>query len=342
MSIVLGSQLLPTLTKIAEKFSSFVGWIANFIKENPNLSSAIIITTAVLGALVFGLGTLAFTVGSVINGISVLQVGFLKMAGSMGWSTTSFGAFTASVWASTVAMLASPLFWIPVAIIAVGVAIWQLIKHWDAIKEAVTGAFVKMYNSVAEFYNKYKGIITVLAIPLLPFILAIKGVILVFKGIYYAIKWVVDLVMPYLTQFANFCGDTFGIIKAFWSEYFGDFANDVSIAFQPIVDALMWVENKARAIFKLMGIELPNMDLIAEKSAGASSSALQSADYFTGNENYSYSPATATSLPAKEAVNVNVKSDVGGVLRIAFDKQGNPQVKESKSNGNLGFQVGGM
>jgi TP901 family phage tail tape measure protein len=351
-SITIGEQLLPMVSGVTRKLAGFMGMISNFIKENPNLSHAIIVTTAVLGVLLTGLGTFGFIAGSIVSGFTALSAGFVALAGALGFSTVSFSAFTASVWASTVAILANPITWIVVGVVALGVAIYKLIKNWDAVKEAVTNAFISAYNSVAEFYNKYRGIIAVLALPLLPFILAVKGVIWLWKQVYKGIKWVIDKISPWLSKFGDDFGVVFGEMKAFWNEYFGTFGDDVMIAFQPVLDALGWIEEKARTLFKMLGIDLPEMELMVKEKIEP---VLQSADYFNGAQDFNQISMTPVlgdanaeksimqnEIPVKQATTVNVKSDVGGTLKIEIDNKGNAKVKESKPNGNLGYQVGGV
>lgn len=61
---------------------------------------------------------------------------------------TAFLVAAKGAWALTVALAANPITWIIAAVIALGVAIYMLVKHWDAVK-AATQRFWTWFTALA-------------------------------------------------------------------------------------------------------------------------------------------------------------------------------------------------
>lgn len=116
------------------------------------------------------------------SGFSVLKNGVTLMA-------RSFMAAIPSVLSFGAALLANPITWIVLGIIAVGVAIYEMIKHWDAVKKA--------------FISAWGWIKSHLLIILSPIGLIIKGIKLLYThwdSIKKAIQHVYDVVVGKLLK----------------------------------------------------------------------------------------------------------------------------------------------
>jgi len=285
----------------------------------------------VLGMMLTSLGAIGLVTGTVMSGIGALTSGFLAVTGALGLSTVSFTAFTASVWASTVALLANPITWIVLAVVAVGVAIYKLVKYWDEVK----AFFVNLYNTIVTFYNKYRGIITVMATMLWPIILPIKAIIFGFKMLWEVLK----VVGGWLEWLGGKFGEFFGWLGNFWGEYFSTFGSDVMTVFGKLIEGIEWVEDKARKLFSMLGIDLPAMELISKIKA-PENMRTQSMDYFDAGPQGQSKPSTDSTASTSKSVDLNLKNDVGGTLKIEVDvKNGKAKQTSNKPNGNLGFQL---
>lgn len=91
-----------------------------------------------------GIKTFAKFIGSgFVKSLSLLKAGFLKMIPAI-WS-----AITAT-WSFTVALLANPITWIVIGVIALIAAIVLLIKNWDKVKEVFGKAWQWFTTTVIE------------------------------------------------------------------------------------------------------------------------------------------------------------------------------------------------
>lgn len=69
--------------------------------------------------------------GVVNLGSSMLSMASTAISGLVGALST----VVTSVWGFTTALLANPITWVVVGVVALGVALYQLAKHWDTVKE---------------------------------------------------------------------------------------------------------------------------------------------------------------------------------------------------------------
>lgn len=154
VAVVLGEQMLPAVNRIAGPIVNLADAVANWSDKHKTASG--ILTAAVAGVaalnLVVGAGRLAYagTVGPVMKLYNAYM--FLKKSAIVAqvWTAASTflgGAMTAvragmiagaqGVWTFTAALLANPVTWIVVAIVAaVGLlafGVYELIKHWDKV-----------------------------------------------------------------------------------------------------------------------------------------------------------------------------------------------------------------
>jgi hypothetical protein len=110
---VLGDALLPAVTSLTEKFSELAKWIG----EN----------STVVGILVGIIGGLAVA-------IIAINIG-------MGIYATVTGFAATATWAWTAALLANPITWIVILIVALVVAIILLWKNCEGFRDAVTAVW---------------------------------------------------------------------------------------------------------------------------------------------------------------------------------------------------------
>ena len=69
----------------------------------------------------------------------------------------ALAAFAAGVWATTIALLANPLTWIVLGIVALIAALVLAVKHWDKIKAVAVGAIDAVRGAVQWAWNWIKG-----------------------------------------------------------------------------------------------------------------------------------------------------------------------------------------
>ncbi|MDR2697251.1 MAG: phage tail tape measure protein, partial [Holophagales bacterium] len=158
MAVTIGQTVMPVVKQLVEKVSNIVGAITNWIKEHPKLATGLTIAAGVLGILL----TMA---GGVITGLAMLSL--------------AFGTATGGVWAFTAALLANPITWIAIAIVAAAaliIAYWEPISNffsdlWERFKAggaavdvllmvmapmiAIPLRIVKYWDKIKEFFSGF-------------------------------------------------------------------------------------------------------------------------------------------------------------------------------------------
>lgn len=153
----IGNTLLPTINDLMGKGEQLLTKIGSWIEDNQELVRVIMLIVLGIGGFLAVAGTLIAVVGGVglivtkaIAAFKLLKAGFLLAKGALLPLITS-------VWSFTAALLANPITWIVigiVALIAAFVLLWNKcegfrnfwIELWNGIKSAV-GAVVEWFSS---------------------------------------------------------------------------------------------------------------------------------------------------------------------------------------------------
>lgn len=181
-----GEQLAPTIAPLIDDLSKMVTKTGEWVDKNPALASgllkvafwaSVILTT--VGLTIGGLGLLGVVLGQVMLGFSTLTT----ILGAVKTGSLAFGAATkanllimkafglssltagknlgmgflsglirasAATWSFTAALLANPITWIVIGIIALIAALYLLWKNWDMVS-----AFLgKTWKGVTEWVSK--------------------------------------------------------------------------------------------------------------------------------------------------------------------------------------------
>ena len=104
----IGTNLLPVLEPLVQKFSEVATKISEWVKENPKLTQTILVVTGIIGSLLAVLGPIIIMVGTLTIAVATFNVAMLPVIG-------------------TVALVVGAI----VGLIAIGVA---LCSNWEEIK----------------------------------------------------------------------------------------------------------------------------------------------------------------------------------------------------------------
>jgi len=133
----IGTALLPVLAQVAELIAKIIAPIAQFIKENPKFTAALLSITAIFGTLIGGL--------SVFNTITTAM-------GTMGVAFKGIGV------AAGGSIL--PMLGVIAVISLVAFAVYEIIKHWSQI----SGFFKKLWTDIKteteKIWNGLKSFFT--------------------------------------------------------------------------------------------------------------------------------------------------------------------------------------
>ena len=194
----MGSRLLPVVEPFVELLAAGFAGIVSLTERFPILSS--VIATLVVGivALISIYGVVMFTMGlykmalvtsgALTMGLTVITklwqgalialrvLGFLSLIATVGAATIAFGAFRgvmlagqAATWLFNTALLANPITWIVLGVMALIAAVAALIYYWDDLVAAF---------SQTEWGQALMGVF--------------DGVKAAFNGVIDSVKWVLE------------------------------------------------------------------------------------------------------------------------------------------------------
>jgi hypothetical protein len=159
-----GGPMVTSLYPYMKAVNEFVGGpMMAWIDRNKDLVKWLGLGALAVGGLLVVLGGVGIVAGAVGSGVSALLGVFSAVAGGVGmlgralvWLgpilgrtlLTAFLAAAKGAWAFTTALLANPITWIIAAVIALGVGIYMLVRHWDTVK-AATQRFWDYLKTVA-------------------------------------------------------------------------------------------------------------------------------------------------------------------------------------------------
>lgn len=155
--------------------------------------------------------------------------------------TAGIIAYTVAQWAANSSLLACPITWIVLAIVALIVAIVECVKHWDEIKAAAVACWAKIeevWNTVAAWFNN--NVIQ----PVVNFFKGLwNGIVGIFQSI---INWVKEnwktiilfIINPFAgvfkylydhcTGFRNFINNIINAVAGFFSNLWNNIKNGLS------------------------------------------------------------------------------------------------------------------
>lgn len=193
---VLGEALLPVVTAVTEKFSALAKWIG----EN---STVVMILVGVIGALAVAI--IAINIG-------------------MGIYATVTGFAATATWAWTAALLANPITWVVIAVVALVVVIILLWKNCEGFRDAVTAvwAWIKQIwqTSVDAVISFMTGLWA--------------NIQSVWANIKSAFSSAIDAIKGWLSAL----GDWFGKIPGWLSSALGTVWNVITAPFRSAIDAV--------------------------------------------------------------------------------------------------------
>lgn len=156
LAIDTGSKFQEFLRGVVQGLTNMVQWFTNL---NPNVQTALIWFVAISGVLLVVLGFVTALAGSLL----VLTAAWTQIQNALVLIRGAMGAVTVAQWALNSALLANPITWIVLAIIAliaVFVLLWKnnegfrnfFINMWEWIKNAA-GAVVDWFRGLPKWFS---------------------------------------------------------------------------------------------------------------------------------------------------------------------------------------------
>lgn len=145
----IGNSLLPTVNDLMSTGEKVLTKVGSWIEENQELVRVIMLVVLAIGGFLIAAGTIATVVGGVglvvtkaIAAFKLLKAGFLLAKGAL-------LPLISSVWSFTAALLANPITWIVIGIIALIAALVLLYNKCEWFRNAV--------NAIIDFFKEKLG-----------------------------------------------------------------------------------------------------------------------------------------------------------------------------------------
>lgn len=356
----LGEQLMPTFVAVTEKVGGWIAWIGDLNPMILKTVGYILALITVTASATFAIGTVALVIGQVASAIPLVISGLGLMKAAMLGVTKVMAQ--SLIWLAT-----NPIGWVILAIGAVAGAVYLIYKNWDWVKTKVVSAI----NYIADNWKKFAIGLAIISPALALITMAIVAVYKNWDKIVDGMQIIWKQWSEGVVFVSNAVFDGIGSAIDWVSSKFGVFVEWLSSALAPafapfvsIGETIMKVWQDITGIFGKVSDAIDNMPIIKNlfgkqtapetgggfkqiESAKSVAGTLASTD--TLDEKKVKSITEIENIKAvkkedkighKKAVDVNVKNDIGGVLKIEIDNKGNAKIKENKPAGNLGFQVG--
>lgn len=208
VAISIGRILVPVLEQLVPVLERVATWWEGLGSEGQKTILIIAGAAAALGPGLVVLGKLALAVKAVTAAL-VFAAGWSKYlwmmrASIMAGLVPSLTAASASVWAFTAALLANPITWVVIAVVALGAAVYQIYKNWGPLKEFFAETWTAIKDAVANglaWIGENLGWTPLGMIvnnwePIKAFFVGLwDDIVGVFKGAWEAIKPIVDTVV---------------------------------------------------------------------------------------------------------------------------------------------------
>ena len=145
----IGNSLLPTVNDLMGKGEQVLTKVASWIEENKELVKIIMLIVLAIGGFLTVAGTVIAVVGGVglvitktVSAFKILKAGFLLAKGAL-------APLIGSVWSFTAALLANPVTWIVIGIVALVAALVLLYNKCEWFRNGV--------NAILGFFKEKLG-----------------------------------------------------------------------------------------------------------------------------------------------------------------------------------------
>lgn len=158
LQIKLGQALMPTLTSLLGVFGTVADKMSAWTEQYPTLTNyigyAVIVITGVIAIL--SLLSIGMGIGTMMSG--GFSIAMLAFNAAMAVAKLSVFSIIPAIWGFTTALLANPMTWVVIGVVALGAALVGLVVYWDDITAAI-GRFFDKISSLSGIKDLLTGLI---------------------------------------------------------------------------------------------------------------------------------------------------------------------------------------
>jgi len=168
----IGKPMMALVGSFLTKVTPIVTKIKKWVEGNKALVKTLLKITFAVGAFLFVAGVLALVFGVTAAALSALSPLLLIVTGR-------FGLLSAATWLANSAMLANPMVWMVIGVIALISAIGALIYYWSDFTTWVGALWDKfmLFTGIGELFSSIGGYIMSFIAPVTEVINLIDGFI---------------------------------------------------------------------------------------------------------------------------------------------------------------------
>jgi TP901 family phage tail tape measure protein len=134
---VIGKQMIPVLAPLFSGIGRVIMAVAEFAERHDTLTRVAVVGSAVLATLAFTLGGLAMALGVVGLMTPAVSAGLGNMVKAAAFLKTGLVTVIPAVWGFTAALLANPITWIVLGVVALIAALVWLYKRFEGVRNVV-------------------------------------------------------------------------------------------------------------------------------------------------------------------------------------------------------------
>ena len=145
----IGNSLLPTINDLMSAGENVLTKVGSWIEENQELVKIIMLVVLAIGGFLTIAGTVAVVVGGVGLAITKVVSAFKILKAGFGIARAALSPLIGSVWSFTAALLANPVTWVVIGIVALIAAIALLYNKCEWFRNLV--------NNILNFFREKLG-----------------------------------------------------------------------------------------------------------------------------------------------------------------------------------------
>jgi predicted PurR-regulated permease PerM len=149
LSASFGEVLLPIITPIIQKLTKLLQVLENLPGPVKTVIVVVAMIVSVIGPVLVVIGTLMGSIGNIIKYLPTIVTGLQGIGSAL--TTSVIPAISAATKAVITFVAANPEIILIIAALALlGIAIYEIVQHWDELSEACASAWDKIKTTVAE------------------------------------------------------------------------------------------------------------------------------------------------------------------------------------------------
>lgn len=143
-AIAAGTSFLPIIREVALRVAATSERLTNFAQAHPRVIQVVGALVAIVAAGLLVFGALALAVAAVLGPFALLQFALAGAGAFFAPLLAGLGGAIASTWAFTAALLANPITWVVVGIVALAAAAFLIYRNWGAISTWWAGIWTRI------------------------------------------------------------------------------------------------------------------------------------------------------------------------------------------------------